>query len=211
LPEFQQVLVIAFGLVPGFVASEVQSFVALRRSPPAFEKTLLAVIYTAVLFAASNLGRWGPQFAPSFGDVVAGDPESLVTTEFLARYLLLILSAVVLGYVTGHSLSRGVLRRVVARLTGRDVSASAWQQFFHDRLGGAFWIHLRNGRRIVGQVISASDQAGERVIVLRWPRWVSPSGRLTPIGTPALLVNVEEAELIAELAEQDLPNRRRGG
>ncbi len=75
MPDLQQLLVLAFALVPGFVAAETQAFVAFRRAVPSSKKLLLAVSYSAVLYLLCiswELGGQGPAqtaFRDSNGEI----------------------------------------------------------------------------------------------------------------------------------------------
>jgi hypothetical protein len=135
VPDLQQLAVLALALVPGFIAAEVQAFVALKRRLPALETTLQAIAYSAVLYLASTIAELGPQYDRSFAAVASGEGFAavLTTPSLLGRYLGLIAAAIVLGLITGRSLARGYLRRVLAFISGRNVIASTWVEFFHDQ------------------------------------------------------------------------------
>jgi hypothetical protein len=209
VPDLQQLAVLAFALVPGFIASEVQSFVALRRRPPALETTLMAILYSAVLYLASTVGHWGPQFDSHFAVLASGQPllAAFTAPSLLARYLGLIGAAVLLGLLTGRSLVWGYGRAVLALLTGRNVIGSTWQEFFHDRPTMGLWVELRDRRRIVGEVASASDSLGERVVSLRWPSILDTNGDPVLMNLDRLLIDTNECILMGILPASALPNR----
>lgn len=202
MPDLQQLAVLAFALVPGFIASEVQSFVALRRRPPALETTLTAIAYSAALYLASWVGSWGPQFDPHFARLSADDGIGVALAEptLLLRYLALIAAAIVLGYLTGRSLAWGWARSLLAALTGRNVIGSTWQEFFHDRPRTRLWIELKDGRRVVGEVTNASDSMDERVLVLAWPSILDTAGNPVPMGLDHLLLDSAECRLMGRLS-----------
>jgi hypothetical protein len=210
VPDLGQLIVLAFGIAPGFVAAEVQSFASMRRSTPVFEKTLLAVIYSAFLYLVRSIGSWGPQFSPSFATVVStGETSALLSPELLLRYLVLLGIAALMGLVTGRSLATGNLRRWIARATGRNLAGSTWQEFFRDRHEPGVWIQLRDGRRIVGVPTGASDQLDERIITLAHPAWVAASGRVTPMNLQAILLDTSDALLVGQILKGDV--RKAGG
>lgn len=207
MPDFQQLLVIAFALVPGFLAAETQAFVALRRSVSNADKVLLAIAYSAALSLATTFGRWGPQYAPAVGALQRGEIIALSDQELLARYVLVLGLAVVLGLVVGRSLGAGWLRRIVAELSGRNVLASTWVEYFHDRPRGRFWFELRDGRRIAGVVAAASDTSEESYVVLGWPKWISRSGEVVSMNLATVLVDSKDCILTGELLEDSPPRR----
>jgi hypothetical protein len=198
VPDLQQLVVLAFALVPGFIASEVQSFVALRRRPPALETTLTAIAYSAVLYLATIPFQWGPQFDSDFATVVStgGLAAALTAPTLLARYLLLVGVAVLLGIITGRSLVWGYGRTILAKLAGRNVIGSTWQEFFHDRPQLGLWLELRDGRRLIGEVTNASDSVDERVILLKWPQILDKTGKPTLMNLGHLMVDSDECVLM---------------
>jgi hypothetical protein len=206
MPDLQQLLVLAFALVPGFIAAETQAFVALRRSTPSSEKALLAVAYSAMLYFATTIGQWGPQYTTAFQSLAGGDGVAIVDQALLFRYLLLLGTAIALGLLVGRSLASGLLRRLIVALSQRNVLASTWVEFFHDRSASGFWMELRDGRRIAGVVSAASDNTQEQYVVLGWPKWVAPDGALTPMRLEALLIDTRDCVLTGELLSEDLPH-----
>ncbi len=207
MPDLQQLLVLAFALVPGFVAAETQAFVAFRRAMPSSEKLLLAVSYSAALYLLSSLGNWGPQYTAAFSRLPTGAISSLVDQELLLRYILLLALAVVIGLLTGRSLASGTLRTAIARISGRNVASSTWVEFFRDRAAAGFWIQLKDGGRIAGAVLTASDSMGERAIVLNARKWVSAGGQLVPMNLASVMLQGEDCLLIGEVLPSDLPKR----
>lgn len=209
MPDFQQLAVLALALAPGFVAIEIQSFVALRRRPPALETTLHAIAYSALLYWLTTLGQWGPQYDPAFATLMAGGGffTALTSQALLLRYLFLLAGGIALGLATGHSLSTGFVRSILAALTGRNVIASTWQEFFHDRPGAGLWAELPDKRRIVGQVTNASDTDDENIVVLAWPQILAADGRRVPMGLTALLLDTSECTLVGVLPDEALPRR----
>lgn len=206
MPDIQQLFVLALALVPGFIATEVQSFVALRRQPPALQITLYAIAYSALLYVATAIGSWGPQFDPFFTDVTRGNALTVLLHEsILLRYLALLGLGVVVGFITGHSLARGYLRAGMASLAGRNVIGSTWQEFFHDRPGMYLWTELKDGRRIVGIVTNSSDSTDESVIVLIYPHIVAENGDPVSMNLGALLLDTRECTMIGVLPV--LPDR----
>lgn len=210
MPDLQQLIILAFALVPGFVAAETQGFVALRRTTPSSDKVLLAVAYSAGLYLLTTLGGWGPQGANSFRLLLAGDISAILNQELLVRYLVLLAIGVLLGIVVGRSLASGRLRSLIAAVSGRNVIASTWVEFFHDRPGAGFWMELRDGRRIAGIVTAASDSGAERFVVLRWPKWVAADGSVVPMKLEALLVDADECALTGEIPKSDLVGKAGG-
>lgn len=201
MPDFQQLVVLAFALVPGFIATEVQSFVALKRRPPALETTLYAIAYSAVLYLATTVWPVGPQYDPAFPAFFTGDGivAALTSPTLVLRYLGLMAAAVFLGWVTGWLLSRGPVRAVIGALTGRNVMASTWQQFFHDDTKALVVAELPDGRRMCGEAVAASDSAGERVIVLAWPSILTSDGRQwVPMGLHRLLLDTEDCVMLGK-------------
>jgi len=204
MPDLQQLLVVAFALVPGFIAAETQAFVAFRRSVASTEKVLLAVSYSAALYLLSTVGSWGPQYAAAFGKLSAGDLPSVLDQALLARYLLLLVVAVGIGLLSGRSLASGWLRAFVGRLTGRNVASSTWVEFFRDRASAGFWLQLKDGRRMAGTILAASDSMGEQTMVLNRPKWVLADGSLAPMNLNAVMVQGEDCLLIGEVLGADL-------
>lgn len=202
MPDFQQLTVLAFALVPGFIATEVQSFVALRRRPPALETTLYAVVYSAVLYLASTYRELGPQYDPSFATFLSGErvPAALTAPSLVLRFLLLIGAAVVLGWASGRLLSGGPVRSAIAWLTGRNVMASTWQQFFHDDTKSLVVAELRDGRKFCGETVAASDVSDEQVIVLAWPHLLSvDEAQWLQMGLDRLLLDTKDCVVIGKM------------
>jgi hypothetical protein len=207
VPDVQQLVVLAFALVPGFIASEVQSFVALRRRPPALATTLIAIGYSAVLYSLATVGQWGPQYDPAFDGVASGSSAAavLTTPSLLLRYLALITAAILLGLITGRSLARGYARKMISRIAGRNVIGSTWQEFLHDRPAMGLWAELRDGRRLIGQVTNASDSTEETIVVLAWPRIVAQDNRTEPMGLDAILLDTKDCTLLGVLPSSEMP------
>jgi hypothetical protein len=204
VPDIQQLLVLAFALVPGFVAAESQAFVAFRRLTPSAEKLLLAVSYSAGIYLLSSIGAWGPQFDQAFARLYQGDMTAIYDQGLLARYLLLLGVAVGLGVISGRSLASGRLRAILAKVSGRNVAASTWVEFFRDRSSSGFWFQFRDGKRIAGTIRAASDSAGEQVIVVNRPKWVGPDGHLFSMNLQSILVQGSDCNLIGEVLKADL-------
>jgi hypothetical protein len=98
----------------------------------------------------------------------------------------------------------------LATLAGRNVIASTWQEFFHDRPGAGLWAELRDKRRIIGQVTNASDSGEESVVVLAWPHIISTEGHPVAMGLDAILLDTNDCTLVGVLPDSALPNRTRG-
>ena len=205
MPDVQQLVVLAFALVPGFLAAETQAFVALRRSMASSDKALFAIAYSAILYLATSVGRWGPQYAPAVDALQRGQAFALTDQELLARYLLVLALAIGIGLLVGRSLSSGWLRNVIAEATGRNVLASTWVEYFHDRPSRRFWIELRDGRRIAGVVAAASDSSDEQYLVLRWPKWIAGDGRVVGMNLAAVLINSNDCVLTGEMLADAQP------
>jgi hypothetical protein len=208
MPDIQQLIVLAFALVPGFIAAETQAFVALRRSASNADKALLAIAYSAVLYLGASVGRWGPQYSPAVQALQRGEAFALTDQDLLARYILLLGLAVALGLVVGRSLGAGWLRRIVAEITGRNVLASTWVEYFHDRPRRRFWIELRDGRRIAGVVAAASDTSDEQYLVLGWPKWVAKNGQVVSMNLSTILVDGSDCVLTGELPDDSSARAR---
>jgi hypothetical protein len=208
MPDLGQLVVLVFGVVPGFVAAEAQAFAGFRQSQQAFENTLLALVYSAVLYVIASVGSWGPQFSPAFTDVASGQPAALLSTDLLLRYLALVVMAFVIGVATGRSLASGRLRRLLAQATGRNITESSWQEFLRDHHDPGLWIQLRDGRRLVGVPVGASDRGDERIISMVHPKWVDESGQLTSMNLQALMLDSHDSLFVGQLRPQDVPNLR---
>lgn len=204
VPDFNQLLILTLALVPGFVAIQVQSFVSLAKATPTFDKTLIALGYSAALYLLASLGSWGPQYSPALGRVVGGSALSLVEGDLLLRYLALLGVAATAGLIVGRSLVSGPLREVVSLLTGRNVIAVTWEQYFRDRPGKAVYVHLANGQGVAGVPVASSAGGAERTLILAYPKWVLGDGSLLSMNMAALLLDVSTSRYIGEILPTDL-------
>ncbi len=128
--------------------------------------------------------------------------------ELLIRYILLLVAwQCVIGLLPGDHGVYGVLRTATARI----LWAQRCQQYMggvpRDRAAAGFWIQLKDGGRIEGAVLAASDSMGERAIVLNAPKSVTPGGQLVPMNLASVMLQGEDCLLIGEVLPSDLPKR----
>lgn len=173
-------------LLPGFVAAAIFYSLTSFPRPGAFDRVVVALIFTAV---GQTIAEYGlPAITGPSGGTPAWKP------------LLPLLVAVALGLGAAVLSNTDFLHRLLRRahLTRETSFPSEWYSTFA-RMGDSHWIvlHLAGERRLYGYAKEWPSNPERGHFRITEPEWLSGEGERTPAeGVSAVLIPVTEVTMI---------------
>ena len=163
--------------LPGFLAAAFFHEFTAHPKAGQFERTVQALILTAVLQAICGLaGLWKP-----------------VLSSWVAPYVLAPFAGLALAWAFNHDWPHRKLRD--RRITRESSEPSPWCAAFARHKDSHVIIHLRDGRRIYAWAVEWPNQPRDEHFHLANVRWMNEDGSHIE-GAPAMLLPSEDLSLV---------------
>lgn len=203
-----EVLNILSFLIPGFLASSIYQYVAVRKKRDKFEQIIEALIYSLIIYiAVLNVTGSIPVLLSCNKN---GESISWVFNKDESPLLGVLFFSIVLPIVIGWINAKNLLLRLLNKIgvTPKTSRESVWLDVFSD-IKKFVIINLKDGRRIYGWPLYFSNTPEEGMIYLAYPAWIKDEKYIDLDNEGIFLVEKENIESI-EFLKQPQSVKRRG-